>query len=447
VVAFVLLTNLLCSAEPIASWGGTGILPARLGAPAPDSAGLQPVPADTKEVRFTEQEKRRIFQHSPLPPPPPDPTNAVADDPAAARLGERLFLDPRLSGNGQISCATCHQPERHFTDGKPLAEGLSRVERHTPALWNVAYNRWYFWDGRADTLWSQALVPIERPDEMGGSRTDVARRIASDRELRTAYEQIFGPIGEFEDLRRFPPGARPHPDGAGRPEHTAWEAMAPHDRERVERVFTNAGKAIAAYERKLLSRHSAFDVFVEGLRSGDAEKLAALSPAAQRGLRLFIGRGNCRLCHSGPNFTDGEFHSVRVPPLEGGLPRDPGRYRGIEELLASPFNAAGRYSDQRDGPAADKLRHLARKPDDWGRFKTPSLRNVALTPPYMHQGQLATLEEVIEHYSTFSRALPPGHHQQETFLVPLQLTEQEKADLKAFLEALTGLRPANRDSE
>lgn len=393
--------------------------------------------ADAGHVRFTEQEQRRVLQHSPLPPPPPDPTNAVADNPAAARLGQRLFFDPRLSSNGRISCATCHQPQRHFADGKPLAEGLSRVERHTPALWNVAYNRWYFWDGRADTLWSQALQPIERPDEMGGSRTDVARLIAADRELRAAYEQVFGPIGELDDPRRFPPGARPHLDGARRPEHAAWESMNPEDRERVERVFVSAGKAIAAYQRRLLSRRSAFDVFVEGLRSGDAEKLSALSASAQRGLRLFVGRGNCRLCHSGPNFTDGEFHSVRVPPLEGGLPRDPGRYRGIEKVLADPFNAAGRYSDRGEGPAAEKLRHLARKPDDWGRFKTPSLRNVALTPPYMHQGQFATLDEVLDHYSTFSRALPAGHHQQETILVALNLTPEEKADLKAFLESLT----------
>lgn len=396
-------------------------------------------PDESGAVRFTEQEQRRIFQHSPLPPPPPDPTNAVADNPDAARLGQRLFFDPRLSGNGQVSCATCHLPERHFADGKPLAEGVMRFERHTPALWNVAYNRWYFWDGRADTLWSQALQPIEQPEEMGGSRTGVARLIASDRELRAAYEQVFGPIGELDDPRRFPPGARPQPGGATRPEHAAWEAMNPADREQVERVFVNAGKAIAAYERRLLSRRSAFDLFVEGLRSGDPQKLAALPAPAQRGLRLFVGRGNCRLCHGGPNFTDGEFHSVRVPPLESGPPRDPGRYRGIEQVLANPFNAAGRYSDQRDGPAADKLRYLARKPEDWGRFKTPSLRNVALTPPYMHQGQFATLDEVLEHYSTFPRALPPDHHQQETILVPLNLTPEEKADLKAFLESLTDI--------
>jgi cytochrome c peroxidase len=360
--------------------------------------------AAEEPVAFTDAEVKRLLQHSPLPPPPANETNAHADDPGAAALGQALFFEPRLSKGGDISCATCHQPERSFTDGRALSRGVADGRRHTPSLWNVAYNRWLFWDGRADSLWSQALHPIEDPLEMAGSRAAVVAAVRGDARLRAAYQSVFGPL----------PAA-----GAGRPE--------------VNRAFANLGKAIEAYERRLLSRRAPFDVFVEGVREQDAAKQAALSPAARRGLKLFLGRGNCRTCHTGPTFTDGEFHAIELPPT--GV-ADPGRLEGIERVVKDEFGAGGAFSDRTDGPRAQNVRFLSRAPHAQGQFKTPTLRNVARTAPYMHNGQLATLADVLAHYSTLENRPPAGPHQ-EVVLAPLSLSPGETADLLAFLESLT----------
>lgn len=396
------------------------------------AAALAPSPDDA--VDFTDVERARILRHSPLGPPPPS-TNEHADDDRAAHLGRFLFFEPRLSANGAISCATCHDPQQSFTDGATLPEGLQVGVRNTPALWNVAWNRWYFWDGRADSGWAQALGPLENPLEMGSNRLALAHLVAGDADLRAAYESIFGALPDLDDRARFPAAGRPAP---ANPDdlHRAWIAMDDADRAAVDRVYTNLGKALDAYERRLVSRRAPFDVFVEGLRENDAAKRRALSPAAQRGLRLFIGKGECRVCHAGPNFTDAEFHDVRVPPLDGGQPTDPGRYRGIGLLRASPFNAAGAFAAPADGRAAGRLEFLADAPHLWGAFKTPSLRNVALTAPYMHQGQFDSLARVIDYYSTLRGALPPDHHD-ETILVPRHFSGRQRLDLLEFLKSLT----------
>lgn len=367
------------------------------------AAGAAPPPALHD---FTPDEVKRILQHSPLPAPPRDTSNALSDDPAAARLGQFLFFEPRLSGNGHLSCASCHDPERGFTDGKTISEGAGTGRRHTPALWNVAYNRWFFWDGRADSLWSQALKPMENPAEMAGSRDAVFRLVRDDGALRAAYEPVFG---------AFPPAA---------------------DRASVNRVFVNVGKALAAYQRKIVSRGAPFDVFVEGLRAGDPERLGALSDSARRGLRIFVGRGQCRTCHAGPNFTDGEFHDIGVPPA-AGLGRDPGRVDGVASLSRDEFQAGGAFSDDPQSEAARTTAFLDPSASVRGQVKTPSLRNVATTAPYMHQGQLATLPDVVRYYSTLEGRIPPGPDD-EKILAPLNLDAGESADLVAFLETLTG---------
>ena len=395
------------------------------------------VPRQADEpVTFTEVELRRLLQHSPLEGPPADPTNRVADDPRAARLGQRLFFDPRLSANGEISCATCHLAEKGLADGKPLAEGLGTATRHAPTLWNVAWQRWYFWDGRVDTLWGQALQPLEHPVEMGSSRTALARRVATDPLLRGEFEAVFGPLPAQLDAITLPEQARPVPDDPDHPHARAWQALGDARRAAVEAVAVDALKAIAAYERLLVSRRAPFDVFVEGLREDDPARVAALSPAAQRGAALFVGRAGCRSCHSGPTFSDGEFHDLMLPPLDGGRPSDPGRYAGIERLLIEPLRSAGPHSDDPEGEKARALARLARGPQTFAELKTPTLRNVARTAPYMHQGQLATLDDVLHFYSTLEGQVPTGHHE-ETILVALELTDAERADLKAFLEALT----------
>jgi cytochrome c peroxidase len=390
------------------------------------------VPPTPSVEGFSAVEIERILQHSPLPPPPADPTNGVADLPEAARLGQRLFFDPRLSGKGDVSCATCHDPARGFADGRALSDRFP-LERNIPALWNVAYNRWFFWDGRADSLWSQALQPIENPREQAGTRLQVAHLLLEDPALRESYGRVFGAAPDLSDASRFPPRGGPRVQPEGDPLRSAWTKMTPEDRSTVDRVYSNAAKAIAAYERRLLSRNSAFDVFVDGVKSGDAAKRGALSSQAKAGLRLFVGKANCRLCHSGPAFTDGEFHNIGIPPARGGL--TPDRYSAIDEVRKDAFNTKGAFSDD-PSRGAEKLDFLVRLQDSWGQIKTPGLRNVARSAPYMHQGQFRTLKDAVEFYSTLEGMIQAGHHER-AILSPLLLSTEEVASLVAFLESLT----------
>jgi len=394
--------------------------------PAPETPAL-PDSAD-----FTPIEVERILQHSPLPAPPPDPTNAVADLPAAAALGQAVFFDPRFSRNGKIACVTCHDFKRGLGDGKPMPDAFP-VDRNVPSLWNVAYNRWFFWDGRADSLWGQALQPLENPREHGGTRLQVVHAIRNDARLKALYEAVFGALPDLGDAARFPAAGGPVREAADGPNRKAWASMKEDDRVVVDRVFSNVGKSLEAYERKLVSRRSPFDVFVEGLRSGDRAKQAALSASAKAGLKLFIGRGNCRLCHGGPAFTDGEFHNLGIPPTRGGPTAF--RFDAIPECRSDPFNGKGAFSDDREA-GAKKLDYLVHLPDSWGQVKTPGLRNVARTAPYMHQGQFKTLEEVVEFYSMLQNVLQAGHHER-TILLPLLLDKAESRGLVDFLESLT----------
>ncbi len=388
---------------------------------------------DAPALVLTPEEAELALEFSPLPPIPADPTNAVADDPDAARLGQAMFFDPRFSRDGDVSCSTCHQPDLSWTDGRPLARGVSETPRHAMTLWNVAWNRWFFWDGRKDSLWSQALAPFEDAREHATSRLAVVHAVADDAAYAAAYEAVFGPLPDLSDAERFPAEGRPVPDDPGHPHAAAWDAMTEEDRAAVDRVYSDLGKAIAAFERRIVSRRAPFDVFVEGVREGDPEKQAAMSPSAQRGFALFAGRGRCLLCHDGPTFSDLEFHSNRVPVTNMG---DGGRAQGIQDVKADPFNAASAYAD--DGGASATVR-LAIAPKNLhfpGEFKTPTLRNVVRTAPYMHEGQLATLDDVLAFYSTMETALPPDPTG-ERFLQPRHFDEQELADLRAFLEALT----------
>ena len=400
-------------------------------------ASLSLATQDDAPPTFSERDRARIAKLSPVGLPPLDPTNRFSGDERAARLGQQLFFEPALSRGGEHACASCHVPEKGFTDGRPVAVALGEGTRRTPPLWNLAYGRWYFHDGRADSLWAQALGPLENPLEMGNDRVAVLRVIASRADLREPFEGLRGPLPPLEDAARFPAHARPQrgaePDEASR----AWEAMSEADREATNRAFADVGKMLAAYERQLVSRDAPFDRFVEGLLEGDAEKRAALSSSAQRGLQLFLGKGQCRLCHNGPNFTDGEFHGLGLAPRGGGMPTDPGRYAGVERLLADPFNATGPYSDAPEGEAARSLAGLGRTAASWGEFKTPSLREVTRRAPFMHAGQLATLDEVLRFYSTLEGAAPLHQHQ-EQILQPRDFSEEELADLLAFLASLEG---------
>jgi cytochrome c peroxidase len=396
-------------------------------------AAVQATPHTTPQAEIGAAERDVLLELSPLPDPPPDPTNAVHADPAAARLGQALFFDRRLSADATVSCATCHVPEQSWTDGRPLARGVSALPRHTMTLWNVAHNRWFFWDGRKDTLWSQALAPLEDEREHATSRLAVLHVLHADEGYRRAYTDVFGPLPELTDATRFPRDARPTPETPEQPHHVAWQAMSAADQEAATRAFVNVGKALAAFQRNLVSRAAPFDEFVEGLRTGDAQKVAALSPAAQRGAALFAGKARCFLCHDGPLLSDLEFHDNRVPVGEEG--GDPGRKLGIRRLQADPFNSRSVFAD--DGGEAGRIKVGLLVSDSHGGklFKTPTLRNIARTAPYMHEGQLATLADVVRFYDTLEGAAPESGS--ERIIQPLGLTEEERADLVAFLESLT----------
>jgi cytochrome c peroxidase len=386
------------------------------------------------ELAFSEREFAQILRLSPLPPAPRDPTNRADGVGEAIELGRRLFEDSRLSGAGEHSCKTCHDPARGWTDGRTVAIAAGTGTRNTPSLWNVAQNRWFFWDGRADSLWSQALKPIEHAAELDGSRLQAAHLIDDDAELEALYAAVFGPLPEMSDTERFPRVGGPRAHDERR--QAAWRTMAAEDREAVNRVFANAGKAIAAFEATITTRAAPFDRFVSDLRAGITQS-KAISPEAQRGLRLFLGPGNCVFCHSGPNFSNKEFHDVRVP-LRADASRDTGRLGGVMELYKDEFTAAGPFSDDASSPRAEQIVYLNYEAGLLGHFKTPSLRNVALTPPYMHQGQYASLRDVVRHYSTLEDAVAPADPTHVEVLVrPFSLDEQEIDDLVAFLESLT----------
>lgn len=270
-------------------------------------------------------------------------------------LGARLFADGRLSGAGSRSCATCHRPDKSFTDGRPRVLGLSGapLERNTPALWNLAWGKHFFWDGRASSLEEQIAMPIVAPDEMGGHWPTILRRLEQDADL----------VAVFRAMR------------SGEPAVTQEAVVA----------------ALAAYVRSLVSPPTRFDAWIAGERD-------ALSPAEARGFRLFTGKAGCVLCHVGWRFTDDRFHDIGLPSADPGRGAVPGGTPGLSA------------------------------------FKTPSLREIAHTAPYMHDGSLPTLERVVAHYAGGFLARPSLSTNLDR---NLRLTAGERADLIAFLKTLS----------
>ena len=370
---------------------------------------------------FSDNEWAVVESLSPLPnKPPPSPTNRVADNPDAAQLGQMFFFDARFSKEGTISCATCHSPFHGFADVEATSLGNRRGTRNAPTVLNAAYNEWQFWDGRADTLWAQALFALEGEDEQAGTRLQYAHLVYQ--HYQANYEAIFGPLPELEDAMRFP--------SDGKPGDPTFDDMPEADRIAVNTVFANIGKAIEAYERLLISRNAPFDRYV----AGDEE---AITLEAKRGLKVFIGKGVCVLCHGTPYFRDNDFHNIGIP--QDGLPEDTGRFQGVAKLLADPFNSAGIYSDSR-ADAAQMLNLLEPRLEHQGEFKTPTLRNVALTAPYFHTGEFPTLASVIE-FNNVGGTTNEFIGRSAVRVEPLHLTEQEKQDLVSFLETLTGEPP------
>jgi cytochrome c peroxidase len=401
---------------------------------------------------FTEEEFEQIQQFGPLPEVPPDSTNRYADDPACAVFGQRLFFeksysnalsiaDPALGAvgdKGKISCASCHDVANYYSDTRSRPNstslGVTWTLRNTPTLVNVAFYEWTSWGGW-DSLWYQSANGCESAANFGGNRLEYAHMLY--RKYRADYDAIFPvPLDPAldpaaPDAARFPAQGRPKanstaPDGP-------WEQMTAADRDIINVIMANIGKAIAAYERKIVSGNAPIDRYVEG-------DYTALSAAAKRGLQLFIGKAGCVDCHSGPTFSDQEFHNTGVAQIGINLPRvDNGRFDELTKTLANAFNGLGKYSDDQ-AAGAKKLEGTQVTDDLKGLFRTSALRHIANTGPYMHTGSLTTLEEVVQFYNrgggtaNFSGV-------KSTSMVPLRLTDEEQADIVAFMRSLTGDPP------
>ena len=388
--------------------------------------------------RWSDEELKLLasMQLGALPPAPADASNRFERSPAAAVLGRKLFHDVRLSANGQVACATCHAADRQFQDGLPVSKGVGTGARRSMPIVAAAHSPWKFWDGRKDSLWSQALGPLEDAAEHATTRVQVSRLVRQ--HYRDEYEGVFG---RLPDMAAWPADAGP----LGTPEQRrAWAAMSAPLQTDVNRVFANVGKAIAAYERSVSYGASRFDRYVQATLAGDAQGQQLLSPAEVRGLRAFIGPGQCATCHNGPLLTDQHFHNTGVPQRNPARP-DLGRAGAIAALTRDEFNCLGPHSDADKTRGCEELRFLVDEADPAlkGAFKTPSLRNVALRPPYMHAGQLASLQAVVAHYAAspaatvgHSELAREGHVHAER--QPIRLSDAQLRDLVSFLEALSG---------
>lgn len=353
-------------------------------------------PAAAALLDFSAEEQARIVAFGPWPAAVArDPGNRVDGQPAAIELGRRLFNDAGLSASGRLSCATCHRPDRAFQDSRPVARG----KRNTPSLLDAHQRRWFGWDGAHDSLWSASLGPLLAADEIAATPAALAQRLRERGELRRGYLALFGAI------------------------------------EANESVAVNVAKALAAYQATLVSPRTAFDDFRDALARGDRRAAARYPLAAQRGLRLFIGSARCSLCHAGPAFSNGEFADIGRPFfVADGV--DSGRWGGLERLLASRSNRLGEWSDGgAEDPRALATRQVLIEPRHFGEFRVPGLRQLVRTAPYMHDGSLATLEDVVRHYSELDE--DRLHADGQSILRPLKLSPRDAADLAAFLRSLS----------
>lgn len=360
-----------------------------------------------------------------LPPLPSDTSNRVADIEASAELGQQLYFDTRLSGNRAVACATCHKPELMFTDALELAVGTGIGLRNTPSLVGIAYSPWYYWDGRKDSQWAQALAPLETSHEHASDRLQIVRLLNSDTGYQRRYAEVFG------DLPAIPVSPISASPLGSNEQQEAWNSLEQTQQQAISWAFANVGKALAAYQRKLMPGSTRFDAYTEALtQSDEVVANAMLTPSEIAGLRLFIGEAQCISCHNGPLLTNHEFHNTGVLSIADQLP-SMGRYDGIRIARNDPFNCLGEFSDAI--PSACVELRFARDDNSLvGAQKTPTLRNISMTAPYMHGGQLATLADVLEHYNEAPLSMLSHNEAKPLALRPVQLRQ-----LEAFLRTLT----------
>ena len=414
---------------------------------------------------FSDQEWKVIKTLSPLPALPDDPTNKYRDSPAAALLGQKLFFEPRLAGpiqtgtpqqgqlgaigeTGKIACRNCHMPESKWlydirsNNGSSIpnatALGSQWMTRNVSSVVNTIFYvhpksgaHWRENDGFSDSEWFDAQSEPEGPQVQNGSRLQLAHVIFE--HYRSDYNKAFPewPLDPaLGDLKRFPTTGSPYTDTAN------WNNVSPADKEIVNRILVNYGKAIEAYLRKLVSRNAAFDRFVAGDRR-------AISREARLGLKLFIGKAGCIHCHNTPLFSDDDFHVIGLRIDTGLSPHadatETGRAANQDlicgtKVAGGDFSANGHFSDD---PSTTRNGSFCSQTIPPGMWRTKGLRQVAETAPYFHDGQAATLDDVINFYNR-------GGDADGTFLGgpkeirPLHLSDEEKQQLKEFLKTLTG---------
>jgi cytochrome c peroxidase len=362
---------------------------------------------------------------------PPSRTNRYADDLAAAELGQAVFFDNRFTTTA-TTCRACHDTTSGGADTKAKgpfsAIGMTTLSRNTPTLFNASFiTAVNHWAGNFTALWSV-------PSDVGTSALKMAHMMYVDPYYRSAYEAVFGPMPPMEDIARFP--------AEGNYRSPAFMMMAVEDQKAIGRFSTNIGKALEAYSRKLVDKNAPFDRYMNGEET-------AMPAAAVRGAKLFVGRAGCNECHNGPAFSDFKFHNIGVPRPTGANV-DYGFIAAGAFQSTYPYNANSEYSDDPDYgtslastimpiTTAD-LPVVCGGPDpmpNCGAFKTPRLRSVALTAPYMHTGGISNLWDVVTFYN--DAAGTDGFvGKRDASIRPLLLEDDELEDLVAFLNALTG---------
>jgi cytochrome c peroxidase len=383
-------------------WGSAILLATVMFAVPLASASAQTPPAPPTLPtggEFTPAQTAQVLALGPWPPPwRPDPSNRVSGNADAIALGRSLFFDARLSGRGTHACSSCHRPEMAWQDGKRVGEGLAPSKRNTPSLFDVRYRRWFGWDGAGDSLWAQSIRPILDPREMGASAEHVRAHIAGNTALAQAYLALFKRAA----------------------------ATTP-----AEDVLVDAAKALAAYQETLVSPRTPFDDFRDALAAGDHEAAdRRYSPAAQRGLQVFLGDGGCHRCHFGSSLQSGGFERLAAAVPHGSGSPDSGRFVGVALLLANPYSQRSRYNDSGSRVAfwEGQSHGIGRLDDNKGRFRVPGLRGVKDTGPYMHDGSAATLAEAVAHSVTAAQFWQSYRR---------TLTAAEISDLVAFLDTLS----------
>ncbi|MFK7855239.1 MAG: cytochrome-c peroxidase [Granulosicoccus sp.] len=364
------------------------------------------VQADNR-VGDTERHMLRAFGPWPMTLQP-DAGNELSGLPWAEQLGEVLFRSTYFSGDGSRSCASCHEAALGFTDGLAVAVGAGVHVRNTQGLLDVGLQRWFGWDGGADSLWAASLRPMLSDIELNGNIESIASRLRMQTDVMQRLERAGQPLDDDESL------------------------------------IVLAAKAIAAYMRTLQSRATAFDAFRSAvLEKGEGEAIDSYPADARRGLSIFLGEGNCHVCHYGPNFSNQEFHDTGRPFFTGIGQVDPGRYEGIKRVRTDRYNLISRYNGTRQKREIQKTRTVTLGQVNFGQWRTPSLRNLLFTAPYMHDGSLATLRDVVDAYAD----VDPDriHSDGEAIIRPLDLDDRDRDDLVAFLSSLSPTEPGIED--